>query len=74
MVIFGMDGEKLISQLVRMVLLLISSKKAWMRCKLKDVVIAVQSFLLLGRLLGEVNATILSLILKCPNPSKMGDF
>ena len=48
-------------------------KKAW-HVVHTDVVAAIRSFFLSRRLLGEVYATVLSLIPKCPNPSKMGDF
>jgi hypothetical protein len=39
-----------------------------------DVVAAIKSFFDIGLLLNEVNATILTLVPKKPNPSAMGDF
>jgi hypothetical protein len=40
----------------------------------EDVVVAIQSFLETGMLLKEINATIVTLVPKKPNPARMGDF
>ncbi|GJT93496.1 RNA-directed DNA polymerase, eukaryota, reverse transcriptase zinc-binding domain protein [Tanacetum coccineum] len=40
----------------------------------KDICMAVRDFFLIGKLLGEVNATLISLVPKIPTPSKVSDF
>nr|GEV30854.1 hypothetical protein [Tanacetum cinerariifolium] len=40
----------------------------------KDVCLAIHDFFNFGKLLGEVNATMVSLILKIPQPNKVSDF
>ncbi|KAL5861835.1 hypothetical protein ACOSQ4_003131 [Xanthoceras sorbifolium] len=48
-------------------------KKAWSVVG-DDVLHAIRSFFSSGRLLKQVNATMIALIPKVPNPSKVGDF
>ncbi|GJU06174.1 RNA-directed DNA polymerase, eukaryota, reverse transcriptase zinc-binding domain protein, partial [Tanacetum coccineum] len=40
----------------------------------KDICQAVKDFFVNGKLLGEVNATIISLVLKVPNPDRVSEF
>ncbi|GKB88702.1 RNA-directed DNA polymerase, eukaryota, reverse transcriptase zinc-binding domain protein, partial [Tanacetum coccineum] len=40
----------------------------------KDICKAVQEFFITGKLLGEVNATLISLVLKVQNPDKVSEF
>nr|GEZ10601.1 RNA-directed DNA polymerase, eukaryota, reverse transcriptase zinc-binding domain protein [Tanacetum cinerariifolium] len=48
-------------------------KKAWDFIR-KDVCDAIKEFFCNGKLLGEVNATIIALVPKCPTPMKVFDF
>jgi hypothetical protein len=56
-----------------MVLLLTSSKKAWDVIG-NDVCKAIKEFFEKGKLLGEVNSTLITLVPKIHNPSKVSDF
>ncbi|KAK0607989.1 hypothetical protein LWI29_023662 [Acer saccharum] len=48
-------------------------KKAWSIVG-RDVIVAIRNFFQYGKLLKAANATIITLVLKKVNPSKMGDF
>ncbi len=59
--------------LARMDMLIISSKITWDIVK-DDVLKVVGSFFTSSKLLSEVNSTLITLVPKVPDPSKMGEF
>lgn len=56
-----------------MAIMLVSLKKAWPIIG-HDVTAAVKAFFRSGQLLRKANSTIVALVPKIPNPSKVGDF